>query len=265
MLGGQAFIQTGILKGLVMFGVSLFTQRMIMLGQMPLSSVFQYRIKSRIDRLIVEKTVLFDYIRVETPMFQTTLEGVRRFANTLPNLLFQMLSIFQAVLSLVLMVIQFEGQTWLILPLVFGQILGLLMSLHITKKQHNLKMQQMDRRRMQDYYFKMSTSSQYVKKMLFRLDRLFSSRWDQQTAQLDEEQVAFLRSRVGLNFWGDIAAVAAFAFATVMLLLAPETGTARFVSLTSALLAIQNAITLLITAMSGLHGQLIDDPPDATL
>ena len=57
LLGGAAFSQTSLLTGLVLFGISLFTQRMILLGQMPLSSVFQYRIKNQIDRMVVEKTV----------------------------------------------------------------------------------------------------------------------------------------------------------------------------------------------------------------
>ena len=99
-LGGRAFSQTALAAGLVLFGLSLFAQRMILLGQMPLSSVFQYRIKNRIDRMVVEKTVSLPYANVENPDFQTKLAGVRRFADGLPGLLFGVLSVFQAAISL---------------------------------------------------------------------------------------------------------------------------------------------------------------------
>ena len=259
LLGGAAFVPV-LPLGLILFGVSLFTQRMILLGQMPLSSVFQYRIKNRIDRLVVEKTVSLPYANVEDPAFQTKLEGVRRFADSLPNLLFQTLSIFQAVLSLVFLVIQFEGQAWLILPLVLGQLPGLFMSLRISRKQHDLNLRQMDGRRKQNYYVKLSTNTQFVKeKMLFRLGNLFAGRWDKQTVKLDEEQLEFMRSRIGLRLSGDIAALTAFSFCVVMLLLFPTTDAARFVSLTAALLSIQGAIGMLISSVSGLRGQLMDD------
>ena len=260
LLGGAAFSQTSLLTGLVLFGISLFTQRMILLGQMPLSSVFQYRIKNQIDRMVVEKTVSLPYSNVEDPAFQTKLEGVRRFSGSLPNLLFQTLSMFQAVLSLVLLVIQFQGQAWLILPLAIGQVLGLFVSLHISRKQHDLNLRQMDGRRKQDYYVKLSTNTQFVKeKALFRLGNLFSDRWDEQTAKLDEEQLRFMKSRIGLMLSSDVAALAAFSFCVVMLLLSPATDAARFVSLTTALLSIQGAIGTLISSVSGLRGQLMDD------
>ena len=260
LLGGAAFSQTSLLTGLVLFGISLFTQRMILLGQMPLSSVFQYRIKNQIDRMVVEKTVSLPYSNVEDPAFQTKLEGVRRFSGSLPNLLFQTLSMFQAVLSLVLLVIQFQGQAWLILPLAIGQVLGLFVSLHISRKQHDLNLRQMDGRRKQDYYVKLSTNTQFVKeKALFRVGNLFSDRWDEQTAKLDEEQLRFMKSRIGLMLSSDVAALAAFSFCVVMLLLSPATDAARFVSLTTALLSIQGAIGTLISSVSGLRGQLMDD------
>ncbi|MCI9073384.1 MAG: hypothetical protein HFH80_11420, partial [Lachnospiraceae bacterium] len=159
ILGGMAFSQTTLLAGLILFGISLFTQRMILLGQMPLSTVFQYRIKNRIDRLVVEKAVSLPYANIEDPSFQTKLEGIRRFADRLPNLLFQTLSMFQAVLSLTFLVLQFQEQTWLILPLALGQLPGLAVSLRISRKQHELNLRQMDGRRKQDYYVKLSTGT----------------------------------------------------------------------------------------------------------
>ena len=208
----------------------------------------------------MEKTVSLPYSNVEDPAFQTKLEGVRRFSGSLPNLLFQTLSMFQAVLSLVLLVIQFQGQAWLILPLAIGQVLGLFVSLHISRKQHDLNLRQMDGRRKQDYYVKLSTNTQFVKeKALFRLGNLFSDRWDEQTAKLDEEQLRFMKSRIGLMLSSDVAALAAFSFCVVMLLLSPATDAARFVSLTTALLSIQGAIGTLISSVSGLRGQLMDD------
>lgn len=141
LLGGMAFAQTTLLNGMILFGTSLFAQRMILLGQMPLTTVFQYRIKNQIDRLVVEKTVALPYANVEDSAFQTKLEAVRRFADGLPNLLFQALTVFQAVLALLLLVIQFQGQAWLILPLALGQVPGLSLSLRISQKQHDLNEQ----------------------------------------------------------------------------------------------------------------------------
>ena len=207
LLGGAAFSQTALPTGLILFGVSLFTQRMVLLGQMPLSSVFQYRIKNQIDRMVVEKTVSLPYSNVEGPAFQTRLESVHRFSASLPNLLFQALALFQAVLSLVLLVIQFQGQAWLILPLAIGQLPGLFISLRISRKQHDLNLRQMDGRRKQDYYVKLSTNTQFVKeKALFRLGNLFAGRWDEQTVKLDAEQLGFMRNRIGLRLSGDITA-----------------------------------------------------------
>lgn len=260
LLGGAAFSQTALPTGLILFGVSLFTQRMVLLGQMPLSSVFQYRIKNQIDRMVVEKTVSLPYSNVEDPAFQTRLEGVRRFSASLPNLLFQALALFQAVLSLVLLVIQFQGQAWLILPLAIGQLPGLFISLRISRKQHDLNLRQMDGRRKQDYYVKLSTNTQFVKeKALFRLGNLFAGRWDEQTVKLDAEQLGFMRNRIGLRLSGDITALAAFSFCVVMILLFPTTDAARFVSLTTALLSIQGAMGMLISSVSGMRGQLMDD------
>lgn len=260
ILGGMAFSQTTLLAGLILFGISLFTQRMILLGQMPLSTVFQYRIKNRIDRLVVEKAVSLPYANIEDPSFQTKLEGVRRFADRLPNLLFQTLSMFQAVLSLTFLVLQFQEQTWLILPLALGQLPGLAVSLRISRKQHELNLRQMDGRRKQDYYVKLSTGTQYVKeKMLFRLGDLFAGRWNEQNSRLNEEQFQFMRNRMGLKLVGDIASLAAFSFCVVMLLLHPATDAARFVSLMTALLSIQGAFGTFISSWSGLRGQMMDD------
>mgnify|MGYP001067589173 CR=1 FL=1 len=138
LLDGTVFSQTSLSIGLILFSVSLFTQRMIMLGQMPLSSVFQYRIKNQIDCMIVKKMVSLPYANVEDPAFQTKLEGIRRFSHSLPNILFQTLSLFQAVLSLILLVTRFQGQAWLVLPLAVGQIPGLCVSLYNSRKQHEL-------------------------------------------------------------------------------------------------------------------------------
>ena len=260
LLDGTAFWQTALPIGLILFGISLFTQRMILLGQMPLSSVFQYRIKSQINRMVVEKTVSLPYANVEDPAFQTKLEGVRRFSGNLPNLLFQTLSMFQAVLSLALLIIQFQGQAWLILPLAIGQLPGFFISLRISREQHDLNLRQMDGRRKQNYYVKLSTNTQFVKeKALFRLGNLFAGRWDEQTVKLDEEQLGFMRNRIGLRLSGDIAALAAFSFCVVMILLFPTTDAARFVSLTIALLSLQGAMGMLISSVSGLRGQLMDD------
>ncbi len=260
ILGEMGGTRTTLLAGLILFGISLFTQRMILLGQMPLSSVFQYRIKNRIDRLVVEKAVSLPYANIEDPAFQTKLEGVRRLADRLPNLLFQTLSMFQAVLSLILLILQFQEQTWLILPLALGQLPGLAVSLRISRKQHDLNIQQMDGRRKQDYYVKLSTGTQYVKeKMLFRLGNLFASRWNKQNSSLNEEQFQFMRSRMGLKLVGDTASLAAFSFCVVMLLLHPATDAARFVSLMTALLSIQGAFGIFISSWSGLRGQLMDD------
>ena len=260
LLSGAAFSQTTFPMGLLLFGVSLFTQRMIMLGQMPLSSVFQYRLKNQIDRMIVEKTVSLPYANVESPVFQTKLEGVRRFSNGLPNLLFRTLSMLQSVLSLILLAIQFKDQAWLIMPLTIGQLLGLFVSLRISRKQHDLNLQQMEGRRKQDYYVKLSTNAQFVKeKALFRLGNLFFGRWYDQTVKLEEEQLGFMRNRIGLGLSSDIAALTAFSFCVVMIVLSPGTDTARFVSLMTALLSIQGAMGILISSISGLHGQLMDD------
>lgn len=257
---GMTLSQSTLLTGLVLLGVSLFTQRMILLGQMPLSSVFQYRIKNRIDRLVVEKTVSLPYASIEDPAFQTKLESVRRFSNNLPNLLFHTLSVFQAILSLVFLLVQFQGQIWLILPLALGQLPGLFISLHNRRKQHDLEMRQMDGKRRQDYYLRLSTGMQYVKeKMLFRLDKLFSSRWSEQNANLNQEQLQLMGSQIGLKLIGDTAALAAFLFCVVMILMFPATDAARFVSLTSALFLIQSAFAGLISSWSGLRGQLMDD------
>ncbi len=258
-LGGRAFSQTALAAGLVLFGLSLFAQRMILLGQMPLSSVFQYRIKNRIDRMVVEKTVSLPYANVENPDFQTKLAGVRRFADGLPGLLFGVLSVFQAGISLLLLLVPFQGQAWLILPLVLGELPEMVLSMRISRMQHELNLRQMDGRRRQDYYVKLSTGTQYVKeKMLFGLGPLFAGRWEEQTDRLNQGQISFLRSRSGLGLLGSCASLAALAFCTVMVLLFPSTDAARFVSLTTALVSIQQAFGMLISSSAGLKGQLMD-------
>lgn len=260
LLDGTVFSQTSLSIGLILFSVSLFTQRMIMLGQMPLSSVFQYRIKNQIDCMIVKKTVSLPYANVEDPAFQTKLEGIRRFSHSLPNILFQTLSLFQAVLSLILLVTRFQGQAWLVLPLAVGQIPGLCVSLYNSRKQHELDIQQMSSRRKQDYYVKLSTNAQFVKeKALFRLGKLFSNRWNEQTVKLDEEQLGLIKCRIGLGMVSNIVAITTFSFCVMMILLSPNTDAARFISLTTALLSIQGAMGILISSLSNLRGQLLDN------
>lgn len=259
-LNGIAIALTGLPAGLILFGFVLFAQRMILLGQMPLSSVFQYRIKNQVDRLVVEKTISLPYAYIEDPSFQTRLAEVRHFAEKLPKLLFQTLSTFQSLLALILLSAHFQEQAWLIIPLALGQIPSFVLSLRISGKQHELDLRQIDGRRQQEYYLKLATNSPNVKeKMLFRLGGLFSDRWDKQTTELDREQVLFMKKQIGFKVGGDFFSLSAFSFCVVMLLLFPATDAARFVSLTAALLSIQSAFDVLISSISSLRGQVMDD------
>lgn len=255
-----SFIETTLLQGIVLFSISIVIQRMILLGQMPISSILQYQIKNRIDRLVVEKALSLPYKNIENSVFQTTLDGVRRFSNSIPDVLLYVLSVLQAVISLLLLSIQLREFDWLIYLIALAQIPRIFTLLRVSNKQHRLELQQRDGRRLQDYYAGLSTNGRFVKeKMLFGLGDFFLRRWIRQNEKLNREQLEFMMQQIRLELTSNTFILIVFSFGVIVIVLYPDMNAVRFVALIAILKSILDTFDLLVISLFHLRSQMMNN------
>ncbi|GKX32122.1 ABC transporter [Vallitalea longa] len=261
IVGNNADVMdTRILYGIIMLAIAILVDRLLLLGQMPLASVLSYQIKTKIECLIVEKTSKLSYEYVESSTFQTKIQAVYKFANQLPNLYKTTLQILKSVIIMVSLMIGFQGCFYLAFIIMVGCLPKFLLSYRIRKKQHELDLHVTSDQRLQEYYKELLTKSQNVKeKQLFGLKGLFTTRWENISYYIHKKYTLFRYKSLRLNFFGDIGDITGYMIALVLLLLSPSIDGAGFLSLSVALMAIQNGINAFIGDCIAIRGQVLDD------
>ena len=250
---------SNIVTGIAALAISIFFERFLMVGQVPLSSVVSYRVKTQINILTTTKASSMSYSDIENTSFQKKLEEVRQFSNTLPTLLENTLNILKCIIIIVTLLLKFKGQYYIVLIIAIGVIPSYIISLNARKKQHDLQVDLVQEQRVQEYYKSVLANSAYIKeKNIFGLKDLFTSRWKNTANGINTKLLKLEKSSSCHKLAGEILGVVCYLLVIILLFRSSKNDQSIFLSLCTAILSLQGAFTNLISRFIEVKGQMLD-------
>lgn len=256
----MAASDTNVFLGISLLALFIFLDRMIMLGQMPLLSVMSFRVVTKINVLIAEKTNRMPYASIESTEFQNKLQAVRNFANRLPELFTISLNTLRALCTIGTLVFKFSQNFYLLLIIAAASLPSLLLSFRLTTEEHQLELQLTQDQRIAAYYQDLLSNSAYVKeKYVFQLKELLMNRWQKTAARINQTLFDFELKSMRWDLVGGAFNIAAYLVPLILVLHLPDVSAAEFLALSAAILSIQNAFQALVANAASLQGQVLND------
>lgn len=244
---------------IVILAITIFLDRLLMLAQMPLSTVINFRINTKINIFIAEKSASMEYSNLEKTDYQTKLQQVRKFSGNFPGLFNLSLNLLKSIITVFTLLIKFSGNYFLCLIVFVGIIPSIFISSKQKKLQHDLETKLTPKQRIRDYYSTLLTKSAYIKeKRLYNLVKIFLERWKKENKEIDSEYLKFQYRIIWVNLFSELWKILSYIVSVIILLYSISINAAIFISLSSAILYIQGAFSSSFSCFLDIRRTLLD-------